>query len=74
MEDFLLALKSYAYGIGWLVLCIGFSAVGFKVFDKLTPIDFRKEIEAGNMAFAVMVGAFLFGLTFGVLYFAANVS
>jgi hypothetical protein len=46
--------------------------LGFRLFDRFCPIDFRKEIEAQNMAFAVMIGLFLFGLTFGVLYFAAH--
>jgi hypothetical protein len=32
----------------------------------------HRHPEAQNMAFAVMIGLFLFGLTFGVLYFAAH--
>ncbi len=74
MADLLAALKSYLYGIGWLCISVAFSVIGFKIFDKFTPIDFKKELEAQNMAFALMIGLFLLGLTFGVLYLAAHVS
>lgn len=68
------ALKNYVYGAGWLALCILASIVGFRLFDRFCPIDFKKQIEAGNMAFAVMAGLFLLGLTFGILYLAAHIS
>lgn len=74
MEDFLAVLYRYLYGMGWLVLCLVFTGVGFKVLDRLVPIDFKAEIEKGNMAFGIMMGLFLFGLTFGTLYFAGSVS
>jgi len=74
MDTFLDALISYAYGTGWLVLCIVFAIIGFKVFDKFCPIDFKQEIEKGNTAFALLIGLFLFGLTFGILYFAAHLA
>lgn len=74
MQDFLIALKCYLYGIGWLVICVTFCVIGFRVFDRFCPIDFKKEIEEKNMAFAVMLGMFLLGLTFGILYLAANIS
>ncbi len=71
MEDFWLAMKSYAYGTGWLLISMVFSIVGFKLFDAFCPIDFKKEIEKGNTAFALLIGMFLLGLTFGILYLAA---
>lgn len=37
--------------------------VGWKVFDALTPADIsRKIFEEGNMAAAVLMGAFIVGL------------
>ncbi len=37
--------------------------VGYKVFDALTPADIAKQIfEEGNMAAAVLMGAFIIGL------------
>ncbi len=74
MNTFLLALQSYAYGIGWLVLCIAFAIIGFRLFDRFCPIDFKQQIEEKNIAFALMAGMFLFGLTFGILYLAAHLS
>ena len=74
MQNFWLALQSYAYGIGWLVLSITFAIVGFRLFDKFCPIDFKQQIEDKNVAFALMAGMFLFGLTFGILYLAAHLS
>lgn len=78
MEDFGSALVStfarYAYGIGWLVICIVFTAIGFKIFDALTHIDFKAELEKGNVGFGLLVGLYLLGLTFGCLYFAAHIS
>ena len=74
MSDLWLALKSYLYGIGWMLICIQFCIIGIRLFDKFSPVDFKKEVEEKNMAFAVIIGLYLFGLTFGMLYFASHVS
>lgn len=72
MDTFLRALQAYAYGSGWLLISIVFAIIGFKLFDKFCPIDFKQEIENQNQAFALLVGLFLLGLTFGILYLAAH--
>lgn len=37
--------------------------VGYKVFDALTPANIGKQVfEEGNMAAAVLMGAFIIGL------------
>jgi uncharacterized membrane protein YjfL (UPF0719 family) len=37
--------------------------IGYRVFDLLTPMDLgRKIFEEGNVAAAVMAGAFVFGI------------
>ena len=37
--------------------------VGYKVFDALTPADIAKQVfEEGNMAAAVLMGAFIIAL------------
>ncbi|MBI2939648.1 MAG: DUF350 domain-containing protein [Chloroflexi bacterium] len=37
--------------------------VGYRVFDALTPTDLSKRVfEEGNMAAAVLAGAFVIGL------------
>lgn len=73
MSDLWLALKNYLYGIGWLLVALLAIVKGFHLFSKFCPIDIRREIENKNMAAAVMVGLFLFGLSFGILYFLAHV-
>jgi uncharacterized membrane protein YjfL (UPF0719 family) len=41
------------------------SAVGYKLFDLIeTKIDFADEIKKGNLAAAVVIGAFLIGICF----------
>lgn len=38
--------------------------IGYRVFDRLTPADMgRKIFEEGNVAAAVMAGAFIIGLS-----------
>jgi uncharacterized membrane protein YjfL (UPF0719 family) len=37
--------------------------LGYKVFDRLTPADIARQVfEEGNMAAAVLMGAFIIGL------------
>ncbi len=37
--------------------------VGYKVFDALTPADIAKRVfDDGNMAAAILMGAFIIGL------------
>ena len=41
------------------------SAFGYKLFDLIeTKVDFAEEIRKGNMAAAVVVGAFLAGICY----------
>ena len=72
MQDFLVALKSYLYGIGWGVIAIQLTILAYRLFDRFTPLDCGREIRERNTAFAVVVGMFLFGISFGVLYLAAH--
>ena len=74
MEQFLGALKQYLYGIGWLVICITFCIVAFKLFNKFSPVDFKKELEEKNIAFALFMGLFMLGIALGALLFAGSVS
>jgi len=52
-------LAATVFGSVGIVLSI----VGYKLFDAIeTKIDFAKEIEKGNVAVAIVVGAFLIGI------------
>lgn len=43
--------------LGWAALGLLVLYAGTRIFDMLDPIDYRKEIEAGNTAAAVKLGA-----------------
>jgi hypothetical protein len=59
-----------AYFLGDLVATFAFSllaifliVIGYITFDKLTPrMDFSDLINKGNLAVAILVGAFILGL------------
>ena len=74
MSDLWSALKSYLYGIGWLVIVVQFLPIAVRTVLRLVPVDARQEIEKQNLAFALLAGLFLLGLSFGVFYFVAHVS
>ena len=47
------------------LLAIGLLVFGFKVFDKLTPaISFDENLNKGNLAVAIVIGAFLLGISY----------
>ena len=52
---------SVLFGIVGIILAI----VGYKLFDLVeTRIDFADELRKGNVAVAILVGAFLIGICF----------
>ncbi len=69
-----LALKSYLYGCGWLVIALVGTAQGLRYLQRYSPVNVKAELERGNMAVALVLGLFLFGLVFGILYLAAHLS
>ena len=46
----------------WTLLGVFAFFGGSWLFDKLDPIDFKKEIERGNIAAAIKLSAVLLGL------------
>ena len=54
-------LIASAFGGLGIVLAV----VGYKLFDLIeTKVDFADEIKKGNVAVAIVVGAFLIGICF----------
>lgn len=52
---------SALYGTLGILLC----SFGYKLFDLIeTKVDFAEEIRKGNMAVAVVVGAFRIGICY----------
>lgn len=65
-------LPEYFLGDITATLAFGFLAIllviaGYKLFDKVvTRIDFDEELKKGNVAMAIVIGAFILGLCFVV--------
>jgi uncharacterized membrane protein YjfL (UPF0719 family) len=54
-------------GLSLVFALLGFVLlfIGYRVFDKMTPTDLNKQIfEQGNVAAAILAGAFVLGLAF----------
>jgi uncharacterized membrane protein YjfL (UPF0719 family) len=52
-------LATFAFGFMAILLIV----VGYIVFDKLTPrLDFSDLLNKGNVALAIVVGAFILGV------------
>jgi uncharacterized membrane protein YjfL (UPF0719 family) len=61
LDSYLLSdlLATIAFGLVAIALII----FGYMAFDKLTPrLDFSDLLHKGNMALAVVMGAFILGL------------
>ncbi|MBC7543770.1 MAG: DUF350 domain-containing protein [Candidatus Sericytochromatia bacterium] len=55
-------LMRIAASIGWTLLGVLIFIGGINLFDRLDPIDYRKEIEKGNVAAAIKLAAVILGL------------
>lgn len=49
---------SAAFGL--LGICI--MIIGYLVFDKISPIDFNKELEKNNIAMGIVIAGLLIGI------------
>jgi uncharacterized membrane protein YjfL (UPF0719 family) len=55
--------------VWWSVIGILIFSFGSWLIDKLDPIDYRKQIESGNVAAAIKFSAMLLGLA-GIIIMA----
>ena len=53
---------NFVYAILGAVLTIVFMAVGFRVFNRLTPFDTHDELAKGNVAVGIVVGSIFVGV------------
>ena len=53
---------NFVYVILGAVLTIVFMAVGFRVFNRLTPLDAHDELAKGNVAVGIVVGSIFVGV------------
>lgn len=61
MELSILVLN-FVYAFAGAVTTIMFMAVGYKVFDTLTPFNTHHELAKGNVAVGIVVGSMLVGV------------
>ncbi|OEU52386.1 MAG: hypothetical protein BA861_00840 [Desulfobacterales bacterium S3730MH5] len=60
---------NFGYGICGAVLALGFMAVGYKLFDRITPFNTAQELDTGNIAIGIVVGSIFIstGLAVGLV-------
>ncbi len=61
MEWKVVILNMLYAGMG-STLTLGAMAIGYKMFDKMTPFDTAKELDDGNIAVGIVVGSIFLGL------------
>jgi uncharacterized membrane protein YjfL (UPF0719 family) len=63
-------IATVAFGIVAILLVVA----GYRLFDYLTPkLDFDAEIQKGNVAMAILVAAFVLGLSYVIARVVAAV-
>lgn len=55
-------LFNMALSLGFGIVGIIILILGYKLFDKLIPADFNKELENGNIAIAIFLAGALVAL------------
>ena len=60
--DVSIILLNFLYALAGAVITIVFMAIGYKVFDGLTPFNTHDELAKGNVAVGIVVGSILVGL------------
>ena len=61
MEVSILVLN-FVYALLGAVCTIAFMALGFKVFDRMTPFNTPDELVKGNVAVGIVVGSIFVGV------------
>ncbi len=66
MELGSITLINFFYAVVGAVLTLGFMALGYKLFDKMTPFDTHTQLEAGNTAVGIVIGSIFIGVGIAV--------
>jgi len=67
------ALKSYLYGLGWLLVLAWFLPMAVRRVLSLLPADARRELDQRNLAMALFLGLVVLGLSVGFAIVVAPV-
>jgi len=54
------------YAVGGAILTLFFIALGYKLFDNLTPFDTSKQLSENNIAVGIVVGSIFIALGIAV--------
>ena len=57
---------NFAYALLGAFFTLALMAVGYKVFDRLTPFDTGAELRKGNVAVGIVVGSIFVGVGIAV--------
>jgi len=57
---------NFLYAIVGGIITLIFMALGYKLFDKMTPFDTAEELKDKNIAVGIVVGSIFIGLGIAV--------
>ena len=57
-----IVLLNFVYAVGGALVTLVFMALGYKIFDQLTPFDTSRQLAEKNTAVGIVVGSIFIGL------------
>ena len=60
--DFYITMLNFCYAIFGALLTLVFMAMGYKMFDRLTPFNTSRQLEDKNLAVGIVVGSIFIGM------------
>ena len=57
-----IVLLNFMYAVAGAMVTLVFMAVGYKLFDRLTPFDTSRQLAEKNTAVGIVVGSVFIGL------------
>ena len=57
-----IVLLNFLYAVGGALVTLVFMALGYKLFDRLTPFDTSKQLAEKNTAVGIVVGSIFIGM------------
>ncbi len=60
--EFSIVLINFFYAFLGALMTLGFMAIGYLLFDRLTPFDTAYELKQNNHAVGIVVGSIFVGL------------